>query len=347
MCAGLAPPRQRCLTHASVETTQEAATGSRAACAAPLFPPGLLHHSNARILRVARPGRLGNQTQFFCRERADALRAARTRRVIRMMMRSDMVYRYPIWAVGFSLVVVALVGTGLLELVIRRFVSPDVRRQHNEIAAAIFSIIGVTYAVLLAFVAMLAWQNFNKAKAASYLEAGQIMDVFEAANGLAESTRTKLIGDLNRYTVAVVATEWPAQADGHVVRDGDKYLAELDQLAADLRPASQTETSLHMLLLQSLTRLRDARQERLLAAETTIPEIVWFVVIIGGVITIAFGSFFGSPSVRMHLAMCSLLALSGVLVLVLIIALSNPFRGDFRVSTAPFDYALSRIEMPR
>lgn len=64
-----------------------------------------------------------------------------------MMMRTDMVYRYPIWAVGLSLVVVALVGTSLLELMVRRFVSPDVRRQHNEIAAAIFSIIGVTYAV--------------------------------------------------------------------------------------------------------------------------------------------------------------------------------------------------------
>jgi hypothetical protein len=36
---------------------------------------------------------------------------------------------------------------------------------------AIFSIIGVTYAVLLAFVAMLAWDGFNKAKAASHLEA--------------------------------------------------------------------------------------------------------------------------------------------------------------------------------
>jgi hypothetical protein len=100
------------------------------------------------------------------------------------------------------------------------------------------------------------------------------------------------------------------------------------------------------MLLQSLTRLRDARQERLLAAETTIPGIVWFVVIVGGAITISFGSLLGAPSVRIHLGMCSLLAVSGVLVLVLIIALSNPFRGDFRVSTAPFDYVLSRIEKP-
>jgi hypothetical protein len=263
------------------------------------------------------------------------------------MMRPDMVYQYPIWAVGLALAIVAVIGTILLELAMRRFVSPAVRQQHNEIAAAILSIVGVTYAVLLAFVAMLAWEGFNKAKAASYMEAGQVLDVFQAASGLAEPARTNLIGGLNRYTVAVIATEWPAQAEGHVVRAGDKYFAELDQLAADLAPASQADTSRHMLLLQSLTRLRDARQERLLAAETTIPSIVWFVVIVGGAITITFGSFLGSPSVCMHLVMCSLLAVSGVLVLVLIIALSNPFRGDFRVSTAPFDYVLSRIENPR
>ena len=38
----------------------------------------------------------------------------------------------------------------------------------------------------------------------------------------------------------------------------------------------------------------------------------------------------------MQLAMSSTLAASGALVLVLIVALSNPFRGDFRVSTAPY-----------
>src|SRR5271163_2816553 len=106
------------------------------------------------------------------------------------MMRPDAVYQYPIWAVALSLMIAAVIATMLLEIGVRRFVSADFRRQHNEIAAAIFSIIGVTYAVLLAFVAMLAWDGFNKAKAASYREAVQVMDVFQAANGLSGPART-------------------------------------------------------------------------------------------------------------------------------------------------------------
>jgi hypothetical protein len=42
--------------------------------------------------------------------------------------------------------------------------------------------------------------------------------------------------------------------------------------------------------------------------------------------------------------MSAALAISGALVLILIITLSNPFRGDFRVSTLPFDRVLAQIE---
>lgn len=59
------------------------------------------------------------------------------------MMRPDMVYQYPIWLVGLSLTAIAVIGTILLEFVIRHLVPHAVRQQHNEIAAAIFSIIGV------------------------------------------------------------------------------------------------------------------------------------------------------------------------------------------------------------
>jgi hypothetical protein len=57
---------------------------------------------------------------------------------------------------------------------------------------------------------------------------------------------------------------------------------------------------LHALLLRSLTRLRDARQQRLLAAETAISAVVWIVTLVGGGLTLTFGSFLGVPSLAMH-----------------------------------------------
>src|SRR5262245_18252156 len=129
-----------------------------------------------------------------------------------------------------------------------------------------------------------------------------------------------------------------------MVDQDSSYLTGLNKIVLALHPSGQADGDLHSLLIKAIERLWHARQERLLAAETTIPGIVWFVLIVGGALTVAFGSFLGAPSLRMQLAMSAVLAASGVLVLILIIALSNPFRGYVRVSTAPLEHALSRME---
>lgn len=263
---------------------------------------------------------------------------------MRFVMNPDMVYQYPIWAVGLLLVGTAVFGAVALELCARRLLPIELRQRHNEVAAAIFSIIGVTYAVLLAFVAMLAWEGFNRAKAASYAEAALIGDVYNLSTGLPDTEMSSIRNEVVGYARRVVTVEWPEQAEGQMVDQDSVYLNALNKMVLDLHPSGEADRDLNSLLLQAIERLWDARQTRLFAAQSTIPDIVWFVVIVGGALTVAFGSFLGAPSLRMQIAMSAVLAASGALVLILIIALSNPFRGDFRVSTAPFEHVLLRME---
>jgi len=264
--------------------------------------------------------------------------------MMHFVMQPGMVYEYPLWSVGLLLVGLAALGAVFLELVTRQFLSLEFRRRHNDVAAAIFSVIGVTFAVLLAFVAMLAWEHFNKAKAASYAEAALALDVYNVSVGFADPEMSAMRDDIIGYVETVARVEWPAQAEGLTVDKGAAYLRKLNNIAIGLRPFGVADGNLQALLLQSLARLWDARQERLLAAETTIPAVVWIVTLVGGGLTVAFGSLLGVPSLGMHLAMSAALAISGALVLILIIAFSNPFRGDFRVSTQPFDQVLAQIQ---
>lgn len=263
---------------------------------------------------------------------------------MQLVMQPGMVYQYPLWWVALLLVGLAALGAVIFELVVHQFLSIELRRRHNDVAAAMFSVVGVTFAVLLAFVAMLAWEGFNKAKAAAYAEAASVLDVYYASVGLASPEAAEMRDAVVGYLETVVGVEWPAQAEGLIVDRGKAYLEKVNRLATGLKPSGVADGNLHAQLLQSFSRLQDARQARLLAAETTIPAVVWIVTIVGGAITIAFGSFLGVPRLGMHLAMSAALAISGALVLILIIALSNPFRGDFRVSTLPFDRVLAQIQ---
>ncbi|MDQ0472040.1 bestrophin-like domain [Labrys wisconsinensis] len=259
-------------------------------------------------------------------------------------MTPDMIYQYPTWAIGLLVIGVAVVGSVLIELCARRLLPLELRRGHNDVAAAIFSIIGVTYAVLLAFVAMLAWEGFNRAKAASYAEASIVGDLYNLTAGLTDPEKMSVRKEVVAYARHVVAVEWPQQAEGRPPDLDSAHLDDLNRMALNPPLPNQADRDVRLLVLQALERLWNARHERLLAAQSTIPDIVWFVLIAGGTLTVSFGSFLGAPSVRMQIAMSAVLAASGALVLILIVALSNPFRGDFRVSTAPFEAALSRME---
>ena len=260
-----------------------------------------------------------------------------------MLMQPGMVYDYPLWGVGLLLAGIAAFGAVLLGLAARQFLALEFRRRHNDVAAAIFAVIGTTFAVLLAFVAMLAWEHFNEAKAASYAEAGAILDVYNASVGFADPERSLMRNAIIGYAETVVRVEWPAQARGLMIDAGSAALQTLNGIAVSLKPSGMAEGNLQAQLLQSMTRLSDARQSRLLAASTTVPTVVWIVTIVGGALTVGFAALLGVPSLAMHLAMSAVLAISGALVLILIIALSNPFRGDFRVSTVPFDRVLAQI----
>ncbi len=143
---------------------------------------------------------------------------------MRFVMNPDMVYQYPIWAVGLLLVGAAVFGAVLVALCARRLLPIELRLRQNDVAAAIFSIIGVTYAVLLAFVAMLAWQGFNRAKAASYAEAAVIGDVYNLSAGLGDPEKSSIRNEIIGYARRVVNVEWPAQAEGRIVDQDPIYL---------------------------------------------------------------------------------------------------------------------------
>jgi len=78
-----------------------------------------------------------------------------------------------------------------------------------------------------------------------------------------------------------------------------------------------------------------ARRERLVMAEGTVPEVIWFVLFLGAGLTISFTFFFGTENLTAQSLMTGILAaiiLSAVLV---VIAMDRPYTGAVEVSKEP------------
>jgi hypothetical protein len=92
-----------------------------------------------------------------------------------------------------------------------------------------------------------------------------------------------------------------------------------------------------------LTLIADNRGERIDSANGSVPLLLWFVLIVGGIITLGYPTFFGASNHLAQTLMTATLAALVALSLLLALALDCPFTGDEKISVLPFEAALERM----
>jgi len=251
-------------------------------------------------------------------------------------MLRDWLYNHPPLETGMAIVVFSVLASWGGLYVFDRFVHVSIRSRHNDVAGFIIAIIGVVYAVLLAFIAVAAWQSYDAANSVVQSEASLIGNLFRDSIAVDEPARSEIRQDVRDYLNLVIQTEWPAQQSGKVELVAWLPIEKLHATVASIDAKSLSQAVIEAEILRTLNELYSARRARLLAAGEGIPDTIWWIIGMGGAITVAFSFFFGMHSMRMHYAMTGVLAASMALVMVLIVALDWPFRGNVSVSAEAF-----------
>ena len=101
---------------------------------------------------------------------------------------------------GWVLVLFLFFFTGLAMLgpyLVRQRVRLAHLRGNNEVAGFKFAVIGVLYAVLLAFVVIITWERFYDAEKALAVEAGSAATIYRLSGGLDETAGAALRADMS------------------------------------------------------------------------------------------------------------------------------------------------------
>jgi hypothetical protein len=251
-------------------------------------------------------------------------------------MLRDWLYNHPSWEVGGLIVVLSVLASWAGLYLFDRYVHVSIRSRHNDVAGFIIAIIGVIYAVLLAFIAVAAWQSYDQANQVVQQEANLAGNLYRDSAAIEEPARSEMRQALAEYVDQVITQEWPAQQAGKVDTRAWKPVERLHAAITSIDAKTLSQSVIQAELLRTLNELYSARRIRLLAAQDGIPDTIWWILAMGGTITVAFSFFFGMHSMRMHYAMTGTLAASMALVMVLIIALDWPFRGEVSVTAGAF-----------
>lgn len=241
---------------------------------------------------------------------------------------------------------IMMVGAAILSiagtLIFHRYIPQRNFKNHNDIAGPIFSTLGVIYAVLLGFMVVVVWQDFDRAKLNAEKEVNCLANLYIDSEPFEGAFKRKVHSGIGRYARAVV-DEWNILAMGGYNLKAKEAIRELIVLYSNYSPRSETEKVFFASSINKLNELFDLRMLRLIDAREGIHPLLWFVLIAGGIITIVFTIFFGTESLSAKIGMSTFLAVLISLVLFTILEFSLPFTGSARISCESFKQLLVQL----
>ena len=247
-----------------------------------------------------------------------------------------------IWGV---LVVGTIVGLAIGGMfLVRRSVTLSTLESHNQVAGFIYSVVGVVYAVLLAFIAIVVWQQHTQVQTQIEQEANQLGDLYRNAQVFPEEVRTRLQSQIRAYGRIVLEKEWPAMAKGETSVDAWAAYNQLWRAYQQVEARNDHERLWYSKSLDQLDQLGDYRRLRVLSNRAAVPALMWVVLLATGIITIGFSFFFGTTNSSAQALMIAALSATIGFVLFLIWALNHPFAGLIRVEPVAFHHVWTIIE---
>ncbi|GAA4894586.1 DUF4239 domain-containing protein [Actinomycetospora straminea] len=248
----------------------------------------------------------------------------------------------PVWALFVLLVVVVPALVIGLQVLVRRRWPHLAEGEHNDVAGYLIAIVGVIYAVLLAFVVVVTWQQFSRASEVVGQEASALRGLYRESAAFPPEVRAGIQTDVRDYAAAVVTEEWPAMGRGE---PGDPAVAEvLDRMAARLATLPADTPIQQQYVAVEADRFAEVvsfRSQRLDFVGQGLPVVLWIALVLGAVVTIGFGMIFGLRSTALHLLMTGSLAATIGVLLFVAVAIDQPFRGDVAVAPAPVQRVLT------
>jgi hypothetical protein len=229
-------------------------------------------------------------------------------------------------------------------VVLQRFWPSELRRPHNDLIGWNVTVLGTTYAVIIGFMLFAVWGDFESAEAEAEGEANCLVNVARSSRGLPPGERAQVLNLTREYVDVMLTKEWAAMAHGQLSPASHAVIRQLwaTLLATDTRTGLE-QTSLDHTLSQ-LAKMTDYRRMRQLEVGSTLPGILWFVLILGGTLTIASACFFGTSNFRVHLTQVVMLALMISAVLVAIGDINGPFQGTVHIGPAAFERARQSLD---
>lgn len=254
------------------------------------------------------------------------------------------IYDYPAWLIGalFGLTFMGLSLAGMFAVRPLFHAWIHGRDRTNEMVSLNIASFSVFYGILLGLVAVGVYANYAAADDLVEREASTLAALYSDTSDLPEPHRTKLLTDLRAYAEETINKDWPTQAQGTVPKGGTHQIEIFQKDLQAVHPNEKNDQIAYAEASAQFEKLVELRSNRLVKVSAGIPNLLWAVVLIGAVFTMAI-IWMLDMQVNVHAILTAVLSMFLGIVIFLVAEMDRPFRGDALVGSEPYKLVYSGL----
>lgn len=178
----------------------------------------------------------------------------------------------------------------------------------------------------------LSTDELQTARAVVEQEANSLADVFLLSETCRPPFNTEVRKLCSDYVNEVLDKEWEDMSRGRICPDARRDVVRLINKVKQYEPVTETEKQIIRYWCKKRSRSGIIAAPGLISQSYGVPSVEWFVLILGGIVTVVFTYFFGIESLKVQVMMTVMVSLLISLNLYLVILFGAPFSGDLQVS---------------
>jgi len=242
---------------------------------------------------------------------------------------ADWLLNLPVPWMAVTVFVITYLIAGGVYWVVTKLALTEWARAFKAVSPGMLPPLGILFALLVGFIAVEVWNNFDKAKAAVTTEASALRAVVLLAGTFPPEQKSRIQALIDRHIEVAVNQEWPEmQRQRATLSPLPSALIGALHDALAMKPGNDSERSAQPEMVRALQTALDARRQRIVISESAVGSVKWVGILLQGLCTLIAIAMVHSEN-RRACAMALMLFATGIALSVLLIAAySRPFMGQ-------------------
>jgi hypothetical protein len=257
----------------------------------------------------------------------------------------DSLLLLPPWV--FTLIIVFFISiTSLAGFKLARTFFPEfsIDGKDNATANIFIRLIGTLLTVMLAFVVISVWQDYEEQRKRTVLEACILGNLYRDSRGLNPDTENRIQQKIVTYTTDIVEKAWPSLKQNMESRETWMSFNLLYGDVIRYMPENEREKIVMIRMTEHMNSLATYRRMRILRNQNpVIPPVLWGTIICGSIITLIFSFLFTLNNRKLHHLMILSVSVMYGLIFSFMILMNYPYRSSVQISSKPLQHLLSDV----